>query len=729
MTRAYVLDAATRTTLGLVDQSWERLAYNRRYTAMDTFELVIHRSRLWASELVTGRLLYLPDEGDLVFHIEQIASTAEGSTRNDEMTVSGRSLEGIAMAERLVEPPAGESHDRQTGVAAETAIKHYLRSHAGDLAAPARQVPGLVVAADAARGPAVTVNGRYQSVLDLVREIALVAGLGWEITYDAASGDFAFDVVDGVDRSSSVFFDFAFETLERWEELTSVIDAKTVALVAGQGEGTDRDVVTRWSGTEPAGFERREAFLDARDVEQGETTVLAQRGDAYLAATGAETSLEARVHQYGGFRYREHWDVGDVVTVRNAERGLAYAARIVEVQKAFERSAAAPVITATLGRPFPTLASQASAGRAAATADGAVGLAGRAAGGVLAGTYPNPAFAVDMATQAELVAAIAAGGSAGPDANDTIDAAGAAGTAGTYARAAHGHRVNTTAGPGADVTVDAAGAAGATGALARATHGHKLATASGTPAADTVAGSAGTSGAAPARGDHAHPAKAPIRRVYLAAASPATWTKPAGLAFIEVEVQAGGGSGGGNPATASGTVAASAGGGGGGYTRKLLTAADLAAASSATVTIGDGAAAPAAGANAGSAGGTSSFAATGISTVSATGGGGGGAGAAESTAGPGPKTPGSGGSGSGGDVTVSGGDGGAGTTRGGEYLPYNFGGASFMGGTTRGSQNSAGIAGNTYGGGGSGTSSGNSVAARSGGAGAAGIVIVTEHYL
>lgn len=398
MTRAYVLDSVTRATLGLVDQSWERLSYVRRYVAMDTFELVINRTRLWASELAKNRLLYLPDEGDLVFLIEQIASVAEGSTRNDEMMVTGRSLEGIAMAERLVEPPAGESHDRQTAVAAETAMKHYLRAHAADLAATARAVPGLVVAPDAARGATVTVNGRYQSVLDLVREIGLLAGLGWEITYDPGSGDFVFDVIAGADRTTSVFFDFAFETLERWEELDSVIDAKTVAVVAGQGEGTARDLVTRWSGSEPAGFDRREAFLDARDVELGETTVLEQRGDAYLAATGAETSLDADVHQYGGFRYREHWDVGDIVTVRNAERGLAYAARIVEVEKAFERSAAAPAITATLGRPFPTLASRTSAGRAAATADGAVGAA---SGGMPVGSvvlWPAPAPPTDWLT-------------------------------------------------------------------------------------------------------------------------------------------------------------------------------------------------------------------------------------------------------------------------------------------------------------------------------------------
>ena len=200
------------------------------------------------------------------------------------------------MAERLVEPPAGREPrppDRGRRRDRDQALPPGQRRRprrAGPAGARARRRRR-----QRARGPTVTVERALPDACSTssARSASSRGSAGRSRTTPAA-GDFVFDVVEGVDRQGSVFFDFAFETLERWEELDSVIDAKTVALVAGQGEGTARDIATRWSGTEPTGFDRREAFLDARDVELGETTILDQRGDAFLAADGRRDEPRGR---------------------------------------------------------------------------------------------------------------------------------------------------------------------------------------------------------------------------------------------------------------------------------------------------------------------------------------------------------------------------------------------------------------------------------------------------
>lgn len=71
---------------------------------------------------------------------------------------------------------------------------------------------------------------------------------------------------------------------------------------------------------------------------------------------------------------------------------------------------------------------------------------------------------------------------------------------------------------------------------------------------------------------------APVIRKYVAADSPATWTKPTGLKYVIVECQGAGGDGG---STDNG-----GGGGGGGYTKKVIAVASLGATE--TVTIGAG---------------------------------------------------------------------------------------------------------------------------------------------
>jgi hypothetical protein len=193
----------------------------------------------------------------------------------------------------------------------------------------------------------------------------------------------------------------------------------------------------------------------------------------------------------------------------------------------------------------------------------------------------------------------------------------------------------------------------------------------------------------------------PIARTYT---SNATWTKPEGLKYIEVEVQAGGGGGG----TGSSSRTGGSGGAAGGYSFKKILESSLGATE--TVIIG-------AGGSANNGGSTSSFG----THLSATGGNPGASGGNTS----------SGGSGSGGDINIQGQSGqecpsGFFNSTGSSNAASGAGGSSKFGfgGTSVWTNNTSGLAGTGYGSGGSG--GGNNGYA--GGSGAPGIVIIKEFY-
>lgn len=197
-----------------------------------------------------------------------------------------------------------------------------------------------------------------------------------------------------------------------------------------------------------------------------------------------------------------------------------------------------------------------------------------------------------------------------------------------------------------------------------------------------------------------------------------TWTKPAGLKFIEVGVQAGGGGSGGSGST---NYRASGGGGGGGYAWIRVNAADLGATE--TATVGAGGVAGTSSGN-GGAGGTSSFTITGGTTLQATGGSGStknGALAGVSGA--------VGGVGSNGTINIGGQGGGSGMTTDSSSRPVSgCGGSSFMGGGGRSIvSNTAGQAPVGGYGGGAGGASTMTGGAKAGAAGAAGAIFIREY--
>lgn len=201
-----------------------------------------------------------------------------------------------------------------------------------------------------------------------------------------------------------------------------------------------------------------------------------------------------------------------------------------------------------------------------------------------------------------------------------------------------------------------------------------------------------------------------------------TWSKPAGLKFVVVEVTGPGAGGGGCALTTGGQLASGKGGGGGGFSRKKIAAGSLGVTE--TVTVGTGGSGGSVGDNPGSDGGAaSSFGSH------CTGGlGVGGLGGSARTA----SVLGlmawvlslgsAGGDGTGGDVNITGG------------RALNFAGGAgagpYSGQSTAGATQSAGTNGKVYGSGGSGgvIRDADTGTGKAGGSGADGVVIVHEYF-
>lgn len=502
--KLWLLDRDSLAAVAEIDESDSTFVVTRSLYGTATFTLTIGRRANYALLITPGTsLIYAPDgTHNLIYLVETKEETEDGSSV-DLLTYTGRGIDGMAIAERLAYPASGQAYDTQNSPA-ETMMKHYVSANAGATAAAARQIPNLTIAADAGRGATFRCDARYQYVLDVLQQIGQNAGIGWEIVFDPVHNQFVFDVIVGTDRSSTVYLDFALDSLAQWHQLQTLVGMKTDVLVGGQGTGTAMDLVER-PGSPPTGWARRESFLSDTGVAYGATSTLSSDGDAFLAANGLQQSLDATARQLGSFQYERDYDMGDIVTVRNLERDISYTARIIIVKVTYA-GGKVPVIEVTLGRPFPGDPGQLNSFSSSKTD--------------IVSVSSIPANSLPLADLAQIAAhtllanntaglgnvTAIASAAAGAGANIAIDSAGASGVADTFAPAAHGHDLVTTDAPsGANITVDTAASVAATGAVARAAHGHRLNTYASTPPdTDATVASAGTSGAAPARGDHRH---------------------------------------------------------------------------------------------------------------------------------------------------------------------------------------------------------------------------------
>ncbi|MBO9596705.1 MAG: siphovirus ReqiPepy6 Gp37-like family protein [Cohnella sp.] len=323
-----VLDTAFNLFAEIDD--YESLQFTRRFYRAGEFELHIALDKQNVDQLVKDRVIYVGNQP----HKAGIIQRREVKTENgiETIIIRGPTIGGVL--DRRV--TVTESYDRISGPA-ETVIKHYVHRHIVDGLYPGRSIPFVSIAPNLSRGKITPWQSRYESLHEVVQQVAEWCDIGWLMRLDFTAKKWVFDVLLGRDLTINqsvrpwVIFSNEFENIDSQLFVDDDTNYKNVGYAAGPGEDEDRLILMVGTGT---GFNRREAFIDASSAE--DAVELADIGTQQLAELKRITTFGGGILGTGGFRYEQDWDLGDVVTLQNKGWGLTMDARITEIKEIYE---------------------------------------------------------------------------------------------------------------------------------------------------------------------------------------------------------------------------------------------------------------------------------------------------------------------------------------------------------------------------------------------------------
>lgn len=269
-----------------------------------------------------------------------------------DITVKGFCLRYL-LVDRLTLPIPGQGYDVYN-TQIENILYGLVDKHAVNPINLKRQLPGLIKGTSLNKGDILTFQGTYKVLMDELESLSETSGLGTSVKFDYQNNQLVFEVLEGIDRTYEngsnppYIFSKKFDNVIKRNYTKSNIGHKNMAYVGGQGEEADREIVL--INDNLSGYDRREVFIDARDIGKDSDTTLSDRGAVKLAEYPETLSFEAEVLARD---YKTMWDLGDIVTVMDDDLGLIQNQRIIEVKETYEKGGIK--IEPTFGQPLLTI--------------------------------------------------------------------------------------------------------------------------------------------------------------------------------------------------------------------------------------------------------------------------------------------------------------------------------------------------------------------------------------
>lgn len=321
--------------IGEID-NFKSTVYVRRWETFGTFEIHLEEDR--PELFVEGYYITLNNDAYRSGIIQYYKNDSDGyePKSQKDIVIKGYSLLYLLYWRITVPPTTNNGYRIWNNKPIEDIMYDLVNENAVNPSDSKRKIPQLVMGTSQHRGRKLTFQTRLKYLTDDLYTLSRQSGLGVSIKLDAVRQRFVFEVLEGkdctygIENPRSYIFSKANNKVNKRTYTYSTVGTKNMAYIGGQGDGDDREIVTLHD--ELTGLERKEMFVDARDIPEGQTDNLLDRGNTKLEATKEVVSYEfdASTEDYGTL-----WDLGDTATFVD-ESGFIEDNRITEVREAYE---------------------------------------------------------------------------------------------------------------------------------------------------------------------------------------------------------------------------------------------------------------------------------------------------------------------------------------------------------------------------------------------------------
>lgn len=198
----------------------------------------------------------------------------------------------------------------------------------------------------------ITIQRTGDEVFATLQEISNAQENGFNISFSPRESKLYFNLILGenhaIGNANPVVLSSSMEDILESTYYSNKRDYKNIALVAGEGEGEERTRTTTGNNAS-SGFNRRELYVDARDLQSGDSEepeenmtpeeyeqLLKDRGNEKLADCQMVEQFEATIRTVGSqYEYLTDYKIGDIVTVQDERIGISIDVRIVKVEQSF----------------------------------------------------------------------------------------------------------------------------------------------------------------------------------------------------------------------------------------------------------------------------------------------------------------------------------------------------------------------------------------------------------